>query len=87
MHLINPEVASSEAGGTPPDTPEQHYDRAPPFLRGGGGGGTSSDTVEQPCGVTSVSVANCFGARRGAEYLCQSSKIILIDCRQIGTST
>ena len=34
-----------------------------------------------------VAVANCFGATRGAEYLCQSSKIIQIDCRQIRTST
>ena len=37
MHLINPKVASSEAGGTPPDTPGQQYDRAPPLLWGGVG--------------------------------------------------
>ena len=55
MHLINPKVKSSEAGGTPPDTPEQKYNRAPPLLWGGGWGGTLSDTVEQPCGGTSVS--------------------------------
>ena len=54
IHLINPKVESSEAGGTPPDTPEQQYDRAAPLLWGGGGG-TSSDTVEQPCSGTSVS--------------------------------
>ena len=53
MHLINPKVASSEAGGTPPYTPEQQYDRAPPPPSGGDG--TLSDTVEQPRGGTSVS--------------------------------
>ena len=52
-HLINPKVASSEAGGTPPDTPEQQNYRAPPPPSGGGG--TLSDTVEQPCGGKSVS--------------------------------
>ena len=55
MHLINPKVESSEAGGTPPDTPEQQYDREPPLPPKEGGGGTSSDTVEQLCSGTWVS--------------------------------
>ena len=38
MHLINPKVDSSEAGGTPTDTPEQQYNRATPILWGVGVG-------------------------------------------------
>ena len=58
--------------GAPPSEPEQ--ERHHWHLRGGGR-------------WEAVDVANCFGAARGAEYLCQSSTIIQIYCRQIGTST
>ena len=52
--LTTPTAAASEAGGPPPDTPEQPYARSPPPLGWGGGwrGGTTSDTVEQPCRET-----------------------------------
>ena len=58
--------------GAPPLAPEQ--ERHHWLLRGGGR-------------WVAVSVDNCFGAARGSDYLCQSSTIIQIDCRQIGTST
>ena len=58
--------------GAPPLAPEQ--ERHHWLLRGGGRWEV-------------VAVTNFFGTARGANYLCQSSKIIQIDCRQIGTST
>ena len=58
--------------GAPPLAPEQ--ERYHWLLRGGGR-------------WEAVAVNNFFGDARSAEYLCQSSKIIQIYCRQIGTST
>ena len=58
--------------GVPPLAPEQ--ERHHWLLMGGGR-------------WEAVAVANCFRAVRGAEYLCQSIKIVQIDCRQIGTRT
>ena len=58
--------------GAPPLAPEQ--ERHHFLLRGGGR-------------WEAVAVANCFGTARVPEYLCQSSKIITIDSKQIGTST
>ena len=58
--------------GASPSSPEQ--ERHHWLLRGGGR-------------CVAVSVANCFGVEMCADYLCQSSKIIQIDCRKIGTST
>ena len=58
--------------GAPPLAPEQ--ERHHWLLRGGGR-------------WEAMAVANCFGAARGAEYLCQSIKIIQIDCIKIGTKT
>ena len=68
----NGRTLAGSGTGAPPSAPEQ--ERYHWLLRGGGW-------------WVAVSVANCFGVVRGAEYLCQSSKIIQKECRQIGTST
>ena len=58
--------------GAPPSAPEQ--ERHHWLLRGGGR-------------WVAVSVANCFVGERCADYLCQRSKRIQIECTQIGTNT